>query len=275
MKQLFGSISKAGVDATQFDKSNQRYQFTGIGRVDNRKDLYSSLLVPITTSDTDLLWLAFQKWGKDTPKHILGDWAFAIYDSTERELFIARDQHGYTVLYYTEIGDTFYFSSSIKPLLKLKKPVINERLVIGRIAIWSGTTDATETDFKDIFSLNAAHWLSYKNGQTQIKKYWFPENVAVRNYKNHDDYAAELFEIFKEAVACRLVGDKPVASMLSGGLDSGSVASMAAFLLQKENKPLTTYSHVPLFRDKVSIDGKRNFFDETDHILSTDRKSVV
>ena len=57
--------------------------------------------------------------------------------------------------------------------------------------------------------------------------------------------------------------------MLSGGLDSGSVASMAAFLLQKENKPLTTYSHVPLFRDKVSIDGKRNFFDETDHILST------
>ena len=268
MKQLFGSANETGIDTTQFDKSNQRYFFTGTGRVDNRKDLFSTLAAPQSTTDEDLLWLSFQKWGKDAPKHILGDWAFAAYDTTEKELFLARDQHGYTAMHYTTVGDTFYFSSSIKPLLKLKKPLVNERQVIGRIAIWSSKGER-ETDFKGIFPLNAAHWLSYKKGQIEIKQYWFPENIAVRNYKNDADYAVELFEIFKEAVACRLVGEKPVASMLSGGLDSGSVASMAAFLLQKENKPLTTYSHVPLFRDKVAKDGKRNFFDETDRILST------
>lgn len=268
IKILFASVNEEGAVATKFEKSNDRYYFTGSGRVDNRQELKQILSVT-EVSDTDLLWLSFLKWGQNAPTHILGDWSFAVYDIQEKALFIARDQHGYTALYYTQIGSDFYFSSSIKRLLSIKKPTINEKLVVGRITLWGADREANQTDFEGIFSLLAGHCLRYKNGTLSVTQYWFPENVPLRNYKNHADYSVELFEIFKEAVACRLIGNKPVASMLSGGLDSGSVASMAALILQKEQKSLTTFSHVPLFKDKVSSNTERTFFDETDNILAT------
>jgi len=267
-KILLASVNEEGADASQFDKTDGRYYFTGSGRVDNRQELKATLAV-FDVSDTDLLWLAFLKWGQNAPTHILGDWSFAVYDIQEKALFIARDQHGYTALYYAQIGSNFYFSSSIKRLLSIKKPTVNEKLVVGRITLWGADRRANQTDFEGIFSLLAGHCLRYKNGTVSVTQYWFPENVPLRNYKNHADYSVELFEIFKEAVACRLIGNKPVASMLSGGLDSGSVASMAAFILQKEQKSLTTFSHVPLFKDKVSANTERTFFDETDNILAT------
>lgn len=267
MQKLFGKINLSGIDKSQFQKYDDRYCFMGAGRVDNRNELKQMLAVP-EVSDVDLLWFSFLKWQHNAVKHILGDWSFAVYDTQEKELFLARDHHGYTAVYYTQIADEFYFSSSISTLLKLKTPQINEKRLVSNITIWFSVQESN-TAFKNIHSLEAGHTLLYKNGKVSVTQFWFPENIPLRNYKNHDDYSEELFEIFKEAVACRLVGSKPVASMLSGGLDSGSVASMAALILQKENKSLTTFSHVPQFKSEAIGKGKNTFYDETDHILAT------
>src|SRR5690606_14307068 len=90
-------------------------------------------------------------------------------------------------------------------------------------------------------------------------------------YKNKQDYAEEMYDIFSHAVAVRLKSPKPIASMLSGGLDSSAVSYIAARLLQQKNIPLTTFSHVPLFQKELQgIDiAEKQILDETPLILET------
>lgn len=266
---FFGTITDESVNLFEcFELRDSRFLFAGSGRVDNKKEL-GSYLNTASISDYELLGLAYLKWGKDAPNYILGDWSFAVFDTFEKELFIARDHHGYTAIYYMQHGNTFHFSSNINYLLNLKSKKLNERKLVQKICHWQTHLNNEETDFEGVYTLLAGHNLSFKNGKLKVSKYWFPENVSPRHYKNQQDYFEELREIFKEAVACRLIGEKPVAAMLSGGLDSGSVASMAAYILKTEKSPLTTFSHVPLFRDKVSNNAKNRFSDETDYILAT------
>ena len=117
---FFGTITDESVNLFEcFELRDSRFLFAGSGRVDNKKEL-GSYLNTASISDYELLGLAYLKWGKDAPNYILGDWSFAVFDTFEKELFIARDHHGYTAIYYMQHGNTFHFSSNINYLLNLK-----------------------------------------------------------------------------------------------------------------------------------------------------------
>ena len=248
--------------------------FTAQGRIDNREQLARHLGLSINRRypDGEVMLKAYLRWGKDCVHHLRGDWSFAIFDYKEQELFIAREPIGYTAVYYYQDDSGFYFSSSIKSLLALPnyQKRLNEVQLVRKLALWrnNDTNTAHDTFYKDIYSLPIAHTLTVKNKKTTIKKYWEPQNIPLLHYKDKQNYADEMLELLTVAVKARLRSSKPVASMLSGGLDSSTVSFIAADLLKLQNIPLTTLSHIPLFAAELLEDqqGLRSTLDETPFI---------
>ncbi|AFK02410.1 asparagine synthase [Emticicia oligotrophica DSM 17448] len=254
--------------------SEQQIIFTSTGRLDNREDLAKRLDLKLHAqlSDGELIKKAYLKWGKESPRYLRGDWSFVCYHILEEELFLARDHHGYTSLYYFLDGEQFAFSSSAKAIFALKSftKEINVEVFVKKLIIWKFDEIKGQLSYKNLNCLPPAHTLTFKNGQISLQRYWFPENVSLRLYKKPTLYAEELREIFQEAVRVRLRSYKPVSSMLSGGFDSSSVTSMAASILAKEGKRLTTFSHIPFYKEKVAQENFEHYFpDESKNILAT------
>lgn len=247
--------------------------FTAQGRIDNRAELARKLDLKIDSSYTDgkLILQSYLKWKNDCVSYLRGDWSFAVFDCADQELFIARDQMGYTSLYYYEDETGFYFSSSIKSLLSLPgyQKKLNEIHFVRQLTLWDDSVDKSNTYFKDIFSLPIAHKLSVKNRKITQQRYWHPQNIPLIYRKKRQDYADEMLYLFQSAVKARLRSHKPVASMLSGGLDSSAVSYIAADLLKQQNIRLTTFSHVPFFAEEIQNDKEqhRRILDETPLIM--------
>ena len=246
--------------------------FVAEGRIDNRAELAKALNIKLSNSypDGELMRQAYLRWGEDCANRLLGDWSLAVYDFKTQTLFLARDKLGYTALFYHFDGRKFSFGSSIKSLLALDSLPKNKRVeyLIRELALWRNKDN--ETVYKDIFLLPPGHTLTLKNGQITLRRYWFPENVPLIYYKNPQDYAEELRQILTEAVQVRMRSHRPVAAMLSGGLDSGTVAYLAAQLLGQQNQRLSTLSHVPLFGAELAQEKNAGWFlDETPYIMAT------
>jgi asparagine synthase (glutamine-hydrolysing) len=254
--------------------AEQQLLFVAEGRIDNRAELFSALGMRLdaTVSDGQLMLKAYLKWGEATPDKLLGDWSFVAFDQRSQELFIARDHHGYTALYYCFANQQFIFGSSIKSLLAFEgvSKKINQEHLIRGLALWHKSTGDNQTSYEGIYTLPPAHTLKLKNGQVELKRYWFPENIEPIYRKNHQDYANELNEILTEAVNARLRSYRPVASMLSGGLDSSTVSFLAAELLAQRGIRLPTLSHVPLYTEELKkLKETNQFFDESPYIEAT------
>lgn len=252
--------------------SEQQLLITSEARLDNRDALARQLEIRLHSRipDGELIRHAYLKWQKKCVSYLIGDWSFAVYDIQKQELFLARDQQGYTSIYYFYDGKQFAFASSAKSIFSLSRftKKINIRHFLGGLLLWQ-PDDKNLQAYENLHIVPPAHTLSFKDGKITTARYWFPENIQERNYKNTDDYAEELREILMEAVRVRLRSYKSVASTLSGGLDSGSVSAMAAHLLKEKGQSLTTFSHVPLFKEELSLEKESNrLLDETGNILA-------
>ncbi len=256
--------------------------FVAQGRLDNRAELAAALGVRLHEKlpdgqlpdgqlpDGELMLKAYQKWGDNVPARLLGDWSLAAWDLRGQEFFLACDHHGYTSLFYHFEQGQFAFGSSIKSLLALNS--IPKAVNISKIIYDYALVDAAnhETAHKGIFWLPPAHTLKVKNGQVELKRHWFPENIEPIYRKNPQDYAEELRHILTKAVRARLRSHKPVASMLSGGLDSSTVSFLAAELLSKQGIRLPTFSHVPLFKEELKAQKQTNqVLDESPFMAAT------
>jgi len=279
-KAGFGHLLTYNTPEALFEKqpvydTEEQVLITSEARLDNRGQVAGGCGVRLypEVPDGELIRQAWRKWGKGCVHHLQGDWSFAVYDEREQELFLARDPHGYTAVYYYQDGETLVFASSPKAILAVEsfRKRVNMRHFLGGLLIWPEKDTNTEI-YEDLYNVPPGHTLSFKGGKVELSRYWFPENTPLRKYKDPRDYAEELREIFAEAVRVRLRSYRPVASMLSGGLDSGSVSAIAAHLLKQEEKVLSTFSHVPHFREEVLREsGGRRLADETPHILSVTR----
>ena len=206
-------------------------------RLDDRGALAATLGLPPTSGDLDLLAAAYGRWGTDCPVHLVGDFAFAIWDEARGRLLLVRDQMGVRPL-YVRVDETGLRFASRPSLLLTGDEALDE----GRIAAYLLGIDDDEADtvFAAIRRLPAGHWLSFEAGELAIRRYWSlaPEDVAA-----DADFAAGLRERLICAVDDRLRGPGPMAAMLSGGLDSSAIVSAAAF--SRRGDPdfrLATYS---------------------------------
>ena len=248
--------------------STSQISLTCSARLDNRADLFRKLSVPVAETrnitDSILILMAYEKWGVDCPEHLIGDWAFAVWDARKQQLFIARDHFGVTSLYYLQNQQTFLFASSIKGLLAL--PDITYSLnPIGLAHRFPNIPRNDTTCYNNVYRLTPGQSLIITANKTIRQQYWHPQQAPEVRYQTDEQYVEAFNEIFLEAVRCRLRTYRPVGSMLSGGLDSSSIAIVAAKILAQNNQRLPTFSSVPLYQT-ASTTSALQFGDESPFI---------
>ena len=223
---------------------------TADARIDNRDELFNALGVPQAgrdqTPDSSLILLAFERWGADCPKKLLGDFAFAIWNLRERTLFCARDPFGSRPFVYYHGDRRFIFASDINGLLSLlDSPRLNQPLLAAYLQMKTYHAEKRLTFFENVVKLEPAHIATLQAGKLKISRYWSPEDVAERHDPGGRDYEEQLAFLFRQATDCRVRSAFPVGSHLSGGLDSSSVTTLASRLLRAHGKELATFSWSP------------------------------
>ncbi|KAB7708155.1 asparagine synthetase B [Bacillus aerolatus] len=233
--------------------SEKQLSITCDAIIDNRSELLERLQVNQAKrnkiTDSELIVLAYLKWGKESPKYLIGDFAFMIWDERKKILFGARDFSGARTLYYYNDHSRFAFCTIIEPLFKLPyiEKKLNEEwlaefLVIPTIV---ESTNINTTVYKNVNQLPPSHTITIKGGNVSLERYWSLGSIETLNLKSDEEYEEAFRDVFNLAVTEKLRTCGNVGAHLSGGLDSGSVVSFAAKALNKENKQLHTYSYIP------------------------------
>ena len=190
-----------------------------------------------TTSDTEVLLYAYIHYGTDCLKKLNGIYAFAIYDSMRRCIVLARDRFGVKPLFYYELGDTIVFASEIKALFKY--PGIRAELdpdgLCELLAMSPARTEGNGV-FKGIKEVLPGHFMRVSNGKILQKPYW--ELKSCEHTDSYEDTIETVRELLVDAIKRQLVSDVPIATFLSGGLDSSFITAVAA----NEIPNISTYS---------------------------------
>lgn len=213
---------------------------TADARIDGRSELERKLVlagqkIQERATDAELILHAYAAWHEDCVQHLRGDFAFAIWDGYRNRLFCARDHFGIKPFYYADISGQFLFSNVLN-CLRLH-PDVSDQLNDAAIAdflLFGLNCDVATTSFRDIHRLPPAHTLLVTAEGTKITRYWTaPADGRIR-YRHSHEYVDHFQEVFQAAVADRLRTNS-VGILLSGGLDSGSVAAMARELSSRPN----------------------------------------
>ncbi len=196
-----------------------------------------------TSSDTEVILAAYQKWGEDCVDHFEGMFAFALWDESKQKLFCARDRFGIKPFYYYKKNKLFYFASEAKALLPFLDEAKTNLDSLKDYLTFQLILDG-KTLFEDIYELLPAHKMVLTNGQVNIRKYWDVDYSL--DYDHTPKYFYEkIQELMYDSVNKHVRSDVPVGAYLSGGIDSSIVASLAS--------KLTNYKEFQAFTGKFSI----------------------
>jgi asparagine synthase (glutamine-hydrolysing) len=205
-------------------------------RIDNRDDLLPHLrphLAGPHPTDAELILAAHHHWGDDAPQHLIGDYAYLIHDAHRRTLHAARDAMGMRPLYYHHTPRRTLLASEIQQLLaagdvaaEIHEPAV-ARYLIGEFGV------PDETFYRGVRSLPAGHALEADARGVRTRRFWDVDPARRERFAREEDYAERFRGLFLRAVQDRLRGDEPVGLFLSGGVDSGSIASAAGWLREQ------------------------------------------
>ncbi|HYH06508.1 MAG TPA: asparagine synthase-related protein [Thermoanaerobaculia bacterium] len=183
--------------------------------------------VPRAESDVAAILDAHRRWGVDAPRHLLGDFSFAIWDAETRRLHAARDRFGVRPFYYARVGAHVVFSNTLAALLDL--PALSRELseeALADFLCFGGNSDPATTTYAAIARLPPAHSMTIDANGVTVRRYWTPEPVEPRPIREADA-VEQLRALLLQSVRDRTRGRSVVVSM-SGGLDSTSIAAAAA-----------------------------------------------
>jgi asparagine synthase (glutamine-hydrolysing) len=211
--------------------------------------------------DSSLVLHAYQRWGETCSDHLAGDFAFAIWDNAQNQLYCARDHFGMRQLYHARAGNVLLISNHLQCLLqhpeighKPNPQAMGDFLMLGKHQ-W---LDKTATAFCGVFHLPAGHMLCVRNSKPRIGCYWsLPEETPLLSYKTEQDYFDHFREVFRLAVGDRLRASSAVIS-LSGGLDSSCLAAMACEL-KSQGATSAEISSVTGVYDRLIPDEERHY----------------
>jgi asparagine synthase (glutamine-hydrolysing) len=175
--------------------------------IDNRDDLFDKLSVKKgmrkNIPDSQLILLAYEMWGEETPKYLIGDFAFMIWDLRKRKLFGARDFSGSRTLYYFHDSNRFAFCTMIAPLLQLPyvQKRLNEHWLAEFLAIPTmvEAVDMSSTVYKNIQQVPPCHSISVVNGRVSVSKYGSVTTNEKIKFKSNDEYIEAFHEVFNKA----------------------------------------------------------------------------
>ncbi|MGH9712729.1 MAG: asparagine synthetase B family protein [Candidatus Acidiferrales bacterium] len=211
---------------------------TADARLDSRAELIAELemagnKVQRAAPDSELILQSYAAWGADCVLHLRGDFAFAIWDARRKTLFCVRDHLGVKPFYYVDNCDLFLFGNTLECLRQ--HPEVSEDLNESAIAdflLFGLNCDNAATTFRDVRRLPPAHSLTVTAHGLQVRRYWTPPTDGRIRYRHADDYVEHFQVLLQAAIADRLRIDD-VGILLSGGLDSASIAAMAREVASK------------------------------------------
>src|SRR5437763_7385249 len=192
-----------------------------------------------SASDTEVLPHLYEEYGTEMVSHLNGMFAFALWDARRRRLFIARDRFGEKPLYWGVFNDTFLFASEPKVLLAHPgvRPALN--LDALRQYLSFDYVPAPLSIYQDIKKLPAAHTLTVEGGRVDVQPYWRLSYKKQQPAPSEEEAAEELRKLMEDSVRMRLVSDVPLGVLLSGGVDSSTVAAMA---VRSSSEAVKTFS---------------------------------
>lgn len=265
-------------------KTDDNIYFVFCGRIDNRDDLCKELKIKNNSKipDGNIALETYKKWGEECVEKIYGDWHFVTYNTSTKKAFFARDHFGYTSLFYYKNNEVILFASSSTAITDspFYKKELNKTAFLSQLLLLRGNPHKEKQEsffYKKLHNIPFGHTLTYKKNNITLNRYWFPENTVAQKSKTIDQYANELYSLFEDAVRCRLRSYLPVASMLSGGLDSSSVVTVASNLLSKKDEQLTTFSHIPLYEKEIELYQKKNnrTLNEKENIIAVTKNKNI
>lgn len=219
-------------DAVQPMHRHDRYSMVFNGEIYNFLELKRELEDLgerfLSTSDTEVLLAAWARWGDKCLQKLNGMWAFAIWDKNEQQLFLSRDRVGEKPLFYVIQDKNLIFASEQKallPFLLKVKPSDKFRKLTKNPYFYEGTDECL---FEGIKRFPAASLACFKDGVIRINKYWTPINGELNVPPDYGEQVEELSSLLKQSCKLRLRSDVPVATALSGGVDSSAVAASIA-----------------------------------------------
>ena len=192
-----------------------------------------------SASDTEVLPHLYEEYGDGMMRELNGMFAFALWDSRRRRLLVARDRFGEKPLYWGVFDKTLLFASEPKVLLAHPsvKPTLNLQAL--RQYLSFDYVPAPLSIYEGINKLPAAHKLTLEDGRVNVERYWRLSYKTAEPVPSENDAAQHLRDLMADAVRMRLVSDVPLGVLLSGGVDSSSVAALA---VAASSEPVKTFS---------------------------------
>ncbi|HKQ99355.1 MAG TPA: asparagine synthase (glutamine-hydrolyzing) [Pyrinomonadaceae bacterium] len=178
-------------------------------------------------SDTEVLPHLYEEYGAEMVQHLNGMFAFAVWDARRRRLFLARDRFGEKPLYWGVFDGTLLFASEPKVLLAHPKVHPGLNLDALRQYLSFDYVPAPLSIYQGINKLPAAHTLTVEGGRVEVQRYWCLSYRKREPVPTEEEAAEELRVLLEDSVRMRLVSDVPLGVLLSGGVDSSTVAAMA------------------------------------------------
>ena len=226
-----------------FKSADGRYILIFNGEIYNYKELKPHLTDYhfLTDSDTEVVLASFIKWGEQCVKYFNGMFAFAIWDTQTKSMFIARDRLGIKPLYYHLDNETIIFSSALKAILStnIVPRKLNRNGLVDYLRFQ--TVHAPFTIIDNVFSLMPGEYMVLNDERQDIKRYWSPTENYQISKPNKPEITKTIREKLSSAVERRLMSDVPFGAFLSGGIDSSIIVALMADI---QSTPVDTFSVV-------------------------------
>ncbi len=192
-------------------------------------------------SDTEVLLDSYIEWGENCLEKLNGIYAFAIWDSESKTLFLARDRIGVKPLFYCKKGELFLFASELKAILTHPSvpAEINREGLAEIFAMGPARTPGCGV-FSEISELKPGYCMTVNNAGIRMRQYW-----SLNSHSHEDDFdktVKTVRELFCDAVKRQLVSDVPLCVLLSGGLDSSAISAVASEAYREKGERIETFS---------------------------------
>ncbi|WEJ98688.1 MAG: asparagine synthase-related protein [Candidatus Sphingomonas phytovorans] len=225
-----------------------RYVLVADVRLDNRAELQRALALDAGASgcsDSWFLLAAWERWQARCLDHLTGAFAFAVWDRTERRLFLARDHLGTRPLFFWHGQGRCLFAtmaSALYALPDIPRALDHHHLIAITASL---PRQPTSSAFQGVHRVPAGGSVTVTADAWRAERYWQPENLPARTFPRDEDYVEAFREVFDQAVTACMRGIHPVGSHLSAGWDSSTVTATAARLLAARGERLTAFTAVP------------------------------
>ena len=196
-----------------------------------------------TESDTEVILAAWNRWGPSCVEYFIGDWAFAIYDSSDGSTTLSRDRIGVKPMYYSRYNGEFIFASEVRALFEAGIPRTVTADSVSEFIRRGKNELGTSSLIDQVYALSPAHTITIdRDGHVTENTYWGESEIFGARVPDNFDDAVEAFgELFTDAVQLRMHADVPVGICLSGGLDSSLITAVAA---NNQPNPILTFSGI-------------------------------